>query len=79
MSFSKRPDSDAFNADDYAVLVAHPALFRKFSEPFLCFAGMSHNYTLDEDTYSSFLHDDRMDMDLFIFIQVADPTKVKVV
>ncbi|GKD47633.1 hypothetical protein Tco_1276609, partial [Tanacetum coccineum] len=40
---------------------------------------MSRNYTLDEDTYPSFLHDDRTDMDLFDFIQVADPTKVKVV
>ncbi|GJR61648.1 hypothetical protein Tco_1503810 [Tanacetum coccineum] len=65
-----------FNADDYAVLVAHPALLQKFPEPFLCLVGMSRNYTLDEDTYSSFLYDD---MDLFIFIQVADPTKVKVV
>ncbi|GKA43688.1 hypothetical protein Tco_0736412, partial [Tanacetum coccineum] len=53
--------------------------FRKFPEPFLCLIGMSRNYTLDEDTYSSFLHDDGMDMDLFAFIQVADPTKVKVV
>ncbi|GJW57334.1 hypothetical protein Tco_0104065, partial [Tanacetum coccineum] len=49
MSFSKRPDSDAdpfpksteFNADDYAVLVAHPAPFWKFLEPFLCLVGMS--------------------------------------
>ncbi|GKF42809.1 hypothetical protein Tco_0126151, partial [Tanacetum coccineum] len=40
---------------------------------------MSRYYTLDEDTYPSFLHDDRMDMDLFAFIQVADPTKVRVV
>ncbi|GKD45536.1 hypothetical protein Tco_1270181, partial [Tanacetum coccineum] len=40
---------------------------------------MSRNYTMDEDTYLSFLHDDGTDMDLFAFIQVADPTKVKVV
>ncbi|GJT70909.1 hypothetical protein Tco_1030195 [Tanacetum coccineum] len=38
--------------------------------------GMSHNYTLDEDTYLTFLHDDGTD--LLAFIQVADPTKVKV-
>ncbi|GJX48778.1 hypothetical protein Tco_0273968 [Tanacetum coccineum] len=91
MSFSKRSDSDAnvfrdpfpksneFNADDYAVLVAHPAPFRKFPEPFLCLIRMSRYYTLDEDTYPSFLHDDETEMDLFAFIHVVDPTKVKVV
>ncbi|GKB62627.1 hypothetical protein Tco_0918813 [Tanacetum coccineum] len=73
--FSK---STEFNADHYAVLVAHPAPFRKFPEPFLRLVGMSHYYTLDEDTYPSFLHDDGTDMDLFAFIQVADPTKVRV-
>nr|GEW93010.1 hypothetical protein [Tanacetum cinerariifolium] len=82
MYFSKRPDSDAnvsrdpfpisieFNADNYDVLVAHPAAFQVVSEPFLCLVGMSRYYTLDEDTYSSFLHDDKT---------VEDPTKVKVV
>ncbi|GJQ98952.1 hypothetical protein Tco_0521937 [Tanacetum coccineum] len=39
---------------------------------------MSRNYTLDEDTYPTFLHDDGKDMDLLAFIHVADPTKVKV-
>ncbi|GJW92664.1 hypothetical protein Tco_0170217 [Tanacetum coccineum] len=73
--FSK---STEFSADDYVVLVAHPAPFRKFPEPFLCLIGMSRNYTLDEDTYPTFLHDDRTEMDLLAFIQVADPTKVKV-
>ncbi|GJW68455.1 hypothetical protein Tco_0122879 [Tanacetum coccineum] len=34
--------------------------------------------TLDEDTYLTFLHEDGTEMDLFAFIQVADPTKVKV-
>ncbi|GKA49659.1 hypothetical protein Tco_0742732 [Tanacetum coccineum] len=71
--------STEFNADDYAVLVAHPALFRKFSEPFLCLVGMSRYYTLDEDTYLNFLHDDGTEMDLSSFIHVVDPTKVKVV
>ncbi|GJU50161.1 hypothetical protein Tco_1219716 [Tanacetum coccineum] len=73
------PKSTEFNEDDYDVLVAHPALFQKFPEPFLCLVGMSHYYTLDEDTYLSFLHDDGLDLDLFAFIQVADPTKVNVV
>ncbi|GJZ32530.1 hypothetical protein Tco_0577966 [Tanacetum coccineum] len=58
-----------FSADDYAVLVAHPAPFRKFPEPFLCLIRMSRSYTLDEDTYPTFIHDDRT---------VADPTKVKI-
>ncbi|GJZ08661.1 hypothetical protein Tco_0542944 [Tanacetum coccineum] len=73
------PMSREFNADDYAVLVAHPAPFRKFPEPFLCLIGMSHYYTLDKDTYLSFLHDDGTEMDLSAFIHVVDPTKVKVV
>ncbi|GJX41273.1 hypothetical protein Tco_0256263 [Tanacetum coccineum] len=68
------PKPTEFSADDYVVLVAHPAPFWKFPEPFLCLIGMSRNYTLDEDTYPTFLHE----MDLFAFIQVADPTKVKV-
>nr|GEY01775.1 chitinase-like protein 1 [Tanacetum cinerariifolium] len=50
----------------------------KFSEPFLCLIGMSRNYTLDEDTYPTFLRDDGTEMYLFAFIQVADPTNVKV-
>ncbi|GKA34455.1 hypothetical protein Tco_0720884 [Tanacetum coccineum] len=72
------PKSTEFSADDYAVLVAHSALFQKFSEPFLCLIGMSRNYTLDEDIYPTFLHDDGTEMDLLAFIQVTDPTKVKV-
>ncbi|GJU65885.1 hypothetical protein Tco_1247720 [Tanacetum coccineum] len=47
------PKSTEFNANDYVVLVAHPAPFRMFLGPFLY-------------------------MNLFAFIQVADPTKVKV-
>ncbi|GJT32646.1 hypothetical protein Tco_0923065 [Tanacetum coccineum] len=76
--FHPFPKSSEFNADHYAILVAHPAPFQKFPEPFLCLIGMSRYYTLDEDTYSSFLHDDGTDMDLLSFIHVADPTKVKV-
>nr|GEU98548.1 ribonuclease H-like domain-containing protein [Tanacetum cinerariifolium] len=73
------PKSIEFNEDDYAILVAHLASFRECSKPILCLVGMSHYYTLDEDTYLSFFHDDRTDIDLFAFIQVADPTTVKVV
>ncbi|GJV14569.1 hypothetical protein Tco_1359892 [Tanacetum coccineum] len=39
---------------------------------------MSRNYTLDEDTYPTFLHDDGTEMGLLAFIHVVDPTKVKV-
>ncbi|GKB46916.1 hypothetical protein Tco_0897669, partial [Tanacetum coccineum] len=70
--------SGEFNADDYDVLVAHLAPFRKFPEPFLYLIGMSRYYTLDKDTYPSFLHDDGTEMDLSAFIHVVDPTKVKV-
>ncbi|GJT53411.1 hypothetical protein Tco_0988465, partial [Tanacetum coccineum] len=73
------PKSTEFNAVDYVVLVAHPALFQKFPEPFLCLVRMSRYYTLGEDTYPSFLHDDETDMDLFAFIQVVNPTKMRVV
>nr|GEV83715.1 hypothetical protein [Tanacetum cinerariifolium] len=76
MSFNPFPKSTEFSADDYAVLVAHPTPFQKFSEPFLCLIRMSRNYTLDEDTYPTFLLDDGMDIDLFAFIHVLDPTKV---
>nr|GEX32583.1 transposase (putative), gypsy type [Tanacetum cinerariifolium] len=72
------PKSTKFSVDDYGTFVAHLASFWKFLKPFLCLIGMSRNYTLDEDTYPAFLRDDEMEMDLFSFIQVADPTKVKV-
>nr|GEV52279.1 transposase (putative), gypsy type [Tanacetum cinerariifolium] len=42
----------------------HTALFRKFSEPFLCWVGISRYYTLE--------------MDLFAFIRHSDPTKVQI-
>ncbi|GKA28212.1 hypothetical protein Tco_0714380 [Tanacetum coccineum] len=51
------PKSTEFNVDDYAVLIAHPAPFWKFLESFLCLVEMSRYYTLDEDTYPGFLHD----------------------
>ncbi|GJS89908.1 hypothetical protein Tco_0772544 [Tanacetum coccineum] len=41
--------------------------------------GISRYYTLDEDTYPRFLHDDGEETDLSAFIHVVDPTKVKVV
>ncbi|GKA41029.1 hypothetical protein Tco_0733622 [Tanacetum coccineum] len=72
------PKSSEFNMEHYATLVAHPAPFYKYPEPFLCLVGISRYYTLDENTYPEFLRDDDEEMDLFSFIQTADPTKVRV-
>ncbi|GKB56514.1 hypothetical protein Tco_0912700, partial [Tanacetum coccineum] len=72
------PKSTKFNVDGYGFLVAHPDPFWKFLEPFLYLVGMSHYYTMDEDTYPRNLCDDG-DMDLSAFIHVVDPTKVKIV
>nr|GEV43319.1 hypothetical protein [Tanacetum cinerariifolium] len=72
------PKFTEFNTDHYAFLVAHPVPFQNFLEPFLCLVRMSRYYTLDEDTYPRFLRDDGQDMDLFAFIHVVNPTKVKI-
>ncbi|GJZ52756.1 gypsy type transposase [Tanacetum coccineum] len=45
------PQSTEFNAEHYASLVAYPAPFHKYPEPFLCLVGISRYYTLDENTY----------------------------
>ncbi|GKA47280.1 hypothetical protein Tco_0740163 [Tanacetum coccineum] len=70
------PKSSEFNAEHYATLVAYPASFHKYPEPFLCLIGINRNYTLDEDTYPQFLRENGED--LLSFIQSADPTKVRV-
>ncbi|GJY06746.1 gypsy type transposase [Tanacetum coccineum] len=72
------PKSSEFNAEHYATLVAYPAPFHKYLEPFLCLVGISHNYTLDEDTYPQFLRENSEEIDLLSIIQTADPTKVRV-
>nr|GEU68703.1 transposase (putative), gypsy type [Tanacetum cinerariifolium] len=72
------PKSSEFNAEHYATLVAHPAPFHKYPEPFLCLVGISRYYTLDENTYPGFLGDDDEEMDLLSFIRTADPMKVRV-
>ncbi|GKB57861.1 hypothetical protein Tco_0914047 [Tanacetum coccineum] len=56
------PKSSEFNAEHYATLVAYPALFHKYLEPFLCLIGISRNYSLDEDTYPQFLREDGQDI-----------------
>ncbi|GJZ45561.1 hypothetical protein Tco_0593157 [Tanacetum coccineum] len=72
------PKSSEFNAEHYATLVAHPAPFHKYPEPFLCLVGISRYYTLDENTYPQFLRDDDEEMDLLSFIRIADPPKVRI-
>ncbi|GKD04311.1 hypothetical protein Tco_1179285 [Tanacetum coccineum] len=73
------PKATDFSAQDYAIFVDHPSPFRKFPEEFLCLVGLSRQYTLDEETYPSFVDRDGEDMDIFAFIRTPDPTKVKVV
>ncbi|GJT20025.1 hypothetical protein Tco_0878731 [Tanacetum coccineum] len=62
MSFSKRSDTA-----------------QKFPESFLCLVGISRYYELDDNVYPVFLaDDDEAEMDLFAFINYADPTKVRI-
>nr|GEV30513.1 transposase (putative), gypsy type [Tanacetum cinerariifolium] len=70
--------SSEFSPEHYATLVAYPAPFHKYPEPFLCLVGMSRNYTLDENTYPRFLLNDDEEMDLLSFIRTADLTKVRI-
>ncbi|GJS10549.1 hypothetical protein Tco_0367345 [Tanacetum coccineum] len=70
------PVADDFNAQDYATLIAHPSPFWKFPKEFLCLVGLSRHYTLDEETYPSFV--DKDGEDIFSFIRTTNPTKVKV-
>ncbi|GJU63769.1 hypothetical protein Tco_1245604 [Tanacetum coccineum] len=72
------PKSSEFDAKHYAILVAHPAPFHKYPEPFLCLVGISRYYTLDVDTYPEFLRDGDEEMDLLSFIRTGDPMKVRV-
>ncbi|GJR88617.1 hypothetical protein Tco_0212628 [Tanacetum coccineum] len=76
------PQSTEFNAEHYASLVAYPAPFHKYPEPFLCLVGMSRYYTLDENTYPEFLYENGEGgcciMDLLSFVHTADPTKVRI-
>nr|GEU55372.1 integrase, catalytic region, zinc finger, CCHC-type, peptidase aspartic, catalytic [Tanacetum cinerariifolium] len=49
-----------------------------FLESFLCLIGISLYYELDDNVYPVFLADDDEEMDLFAFINHADPTKVRI-
>ncbi|GKE94395.1 hypothetical protein Tco_1579250, partial [Tanacetum coccineum] len=43
--------------DSEVIATSHPTLFWKFLEEFLCLVGLSRHYTLDEETYPWFLHE----------------------
>ncbi|GKA87186.1 hypothetical protein Tco_0808897, partial [Tanacetum coccineum] len=60
------PKSSQYNAEHYATLVAYPAPFHKYPEPFLCLVGISRYYTLDENTYPQFLRDNNEGGCLFV-------------
>nr|GEW74036.1 transposase (putative), gypsy type [Tanacetum cinerariifolium] len=72
------PTPTEFNADVCNYLADNLAPCRKFSEPFLCFVGISWYYDLDVNYYPTFWTDDDEEMDLFAFINHADPTKVRI-
>ncbi|GKC80227.1 hypothetical protein Tco_1131001, partial [Tanacetum coccineum] len=73
------PKSSQYNAEHYATLVAYPAPFHKYPEPFLCLVGISRYYTLDENTYPQFLRDNNEGgNDLLAFIRTRRSTKVRI-
>ncbi|GJX98123.1 hypothetical protein Tco_0355142 [Tanacetum coccineum] len=72
------PKPSEFNADVCNYLAANPASLKKLLEPFLCFVGISQYYQLDVNCYPTYLTDDEEEMDLFAFINHADPTKVQI-
>ncbi|GJT46762.1 gypsy type transposase [Tanacetum coccineum] len=71
------PKPTKCNAEVCEFFATHTAPFRKFPEPVLCFVGISRYYELDDNVYPTFLTDDDEEMDLFAFINHADPTKVR--
>ncbi|GJU79446.1 zinc finger, C6HC-type containing protein [Tanacetum coccineum] len=71
------PKLSHYESEARKFLRTHTAPFRKFSEPFLCWVGISRYYTLDENSYPTFWDGDE-EMDLFAFIRHSDPTKVRV-
>ncbi|GJX63007.1 ribonuclease H-like domain-containing protein [Tanacetum coccineum] len=72
------PKSTKFNTGHYASLVAYPAPFHKYPEPFICLVGLSRYYTLDENTYPEFLYENGEEMNLLSFIRTVDPSKVRI-
>nr|GEW04334.1 transposase (putative), gypsy type [Tanacetum cinerariifolium] len=65
-----------FNADVCNFLADNPAPFRKLSEPFLWFIGISRYYDLDENCYPTFWDDE--DQGGFSLCSSIDPMNVKI-
>ncbi|GKA07979.1 hypothetical protein Tco_0687310, partial [Tanacetum coccineum] len=72
------PQSTEFNPEHYASLVAYPAPFHKYPEPFLCLVGISRYYTLDENTYPEPFIILFAKTNLLSFICIVDPIKVRI-
>ncbi|GKE30934.1 hypothetical protein Tco_1446318, partial [Tanacetum coccineum] len=70
------PKLSQYDAEACDFLRTHTALFRKFSEPFLCWVGISRYYTLDENCYLTFWGGE--EDGFFAFIRHSDPTKVRI-
>ncbi|GJU67626.1 hypothetical protein Tco_1253885, partial [Tanacetum coccineum] len=65
-----------FSAQDYSILIDHLSPFWKFPEEFLCLVGLSRHYTLDEETYPSFVDRDGEGECLLLCIWTSGPTAV---
>ncbi|GJX45853.1 gypsy type transposase [Tanacetum coccineum] len=72
------PKSSEFNADVCNYLAANLTSLKKLPKPFLCFVGIRRYYELDVNCYPTYLTDDEEEMDLFVFINHADLTKVRI-
>ncbi|GJZ10045.1 hypothetical protein Tco_0544804 [Tanacetum coccineum] len=70
------PKLSQYDTEACNFLRTYTAPFRKFSEPFLCWVGISHYYTLDENCYPTFWDGD--EGDLFAFMCHSDPIKVRI-
>ncbi|GJY82713.1 hypothetical protein Tco_0496089 [Tanacetum coccineum] len=66
------PKATDFSAQDYAILVDHPSPFRKFPEEFLYLVGLSRHYTLDEETYPSFVDRDGEGEYILLCVKVVE-------
>nr|GEW43607.1 hypothetical protein [Tanacetum cinerariifolium] len=71
------PSANTYSRSDVAVLNTRRTPIQKQPEILLCLMGLSQRYYLGDDVYSTFLHDDDRDVDLFNLISAPNPSKVK--
>ncbi|GJY01797.1 hypothetical protein Tco_0359949 [Tanacetum coccineum] len=72
------PKLSQYDTEACDFLRTHTIPFRKFSEPFLCWVGISRYYTLDENCYLTFWDGEEGGDGFFAFIRHSDPTKVRI-